>query len=234
MWKRSRVAQLLVAFDWRRNEWQVKPLGCGVALLTTVVTLILGLALWGNLSNRIWLIDVKPTTRPPEAPDTSSRPLEWPVWETRGAGGQPMYQVPEEVQEMIMADVSQSMQWWANNLTDLDELEVELPLYFGGAELARRQQSIGDMRRFGKAGVVYSAKGESGLQFRSTDETGITAQVLYSLAARQVAFYRLDDGALVEGSPTILPPVSIDYRLVFDPGRRRWLVEEQMGVMAQP
>ena len=234
MWKRSKVAQFLVAFDWRRNEWQVKPLGCGVALLTTVVTLILGLAVWGNLSNRIWLIDVKPTTRPPEAPDTSSRPLEWPVWETRGAAGQPMYQVPEEVQEMVLADVSQSMQWWADNLTGMDELELGLPMYFGGAELARRQRSVGDMRQFGRAGVVYSAEGEPGLQFRSTDDTGKTAQVVYSLAARGVAFYRLDDGALVQGSPTTLPPVSIDYRLVFDPGCRRWMIEEQMGVTTQP
>ena len=74
MWKRSRVAQLLVAFDWRRNEWQVKPLGCGLALLMTVGTLMLGLAVWGNLSNRIWLIDVKPTTRPPCLLYTSPSP----------------------------------------------------------------------------------------------------------------------------------------------------------------
>jgi hypothetical protein len=76
--------------------------------------------------------------------------------------------------------------------------------------------------------VLISGKIPVGVTFQSIDATGQTAYVTQYVGQRQVAFYQVTDGKVVEGSEQTLPPMSFTYKLVFDQPTRRWKTNQKI------
>ena len=247
----NRLADYFVTYDYRRERWQVKPMGWVALFLTLILVMGVGLGVWRGLTGQVTPASAsvaagRPAVaagRPavaaasggPSTPSASDRPLNWPVWQEQDEYGHLVYQVPPEVRQMILDDFTQAMSWWESNLLKPDELARHLSAYFTDRELTRRQGSVAAIRQFGMVGIVYEEAPlpegyPTGVRVESLAPNGREAYVAQYVGRRQAAFYRVDDGGLIEGSQETLPAMAFSYRLVFDETARRWLIAEQILV----
>ncbi len=232
----SKAVDYFVAYDFRRGRWQVKPMGWVAVFLALVLAAGAGLGAWRGLAGRVTPARA-PQPTAVSGPSTATRPVSWPVWQEQTATGV-AYQVPPEVKHMAVDDFKAAMAWWEGNLLKPDVLEQGLATYFAGPELVRRRESAAATRQFDTVGIVYQTEpfpenypqAAQGVQWQSAGQDGQTAFVAHYVGRRQAAFYRVSDGALLEGSQDNLPAMTLIYRLAFDAATRRWLVDDQVLV----
>jgi len=243
---RNGVLKLLAVYDARRDRWQARPIALGLLMLALVACAVAGLLALRGLTGRVSLAAVPPegtgtsphaaggaeAAQPPPsnvgAPE-AERPLTWQVWSLPDG----RHDLPSQVQAFACQDLERALAWWQANLRHPDALGAGLPVYFSGAELARRRQSVQDCRRYDAVGIVYAeplAPDGDGAHFLDVDRSGRRVLVSRPHGQRHAALYRLSDGALVPGSETVLPAAHISYRLVFDAESRHWRVDDQVGM----
>jgi len=157
---------------------------------------------------------------------------------TGGGSLQPsLFHATDEIEAMVIEDFNAAMGWWNANQSKPDELETNLPTYFGQEELARSQQWVATMRSDDRMLLVYDvqpiwANVDQGPPVKVITFTadGQGAFVSQLVGQSGVAGYRLSDGRLIAGSQRQLPAMRLVYRLAFDSDDRRWRIAQQMAV----
>ena len=228
-----KTTDYFIKYDHRRSKWQVKPMGWVALFLALILLGGAGLGVWRGMTQKVTPVSAQ-ATFPTPTPAPVSRPAEWPVWEAQVINGHPSYDAPQEIKDLIVHDFEEAQAVWKENALKPDALLQIAPQYFSGKELTMRLNVAHGTQEAGIVGVSYNeealigGKVPVGVMFQSIDATGKTAYVTQYVGQRQVAFYQVADGNLVEGSEQTLPPMSFTYKLVFDPAARRWKIDQKI------